>query len=57
MLADFNVEVQDDSPRQVAKELVLLHDELLQGKMGMLQRLKDARQQAELANSMQHMVS
>ena len=42
MLADFNTETQDDSPRDVAKELVALHNELITGSSSTLARLQGA---------------
>ena len=42
MLADFNTETQDDSPRDIAKELVALHNELITGSSSTLARLQHA---------------
>lgn len=42
MLSDFHTEVEDDSPREVSKELVALHNELLTGNSTTIQRLQDA---------------
>ncbi|KAL3156417.1 hypothetical protein ABBQ38_000727 [Trebouxia sp. C0009 RCD-2024] len=40
MLQDFNVELQDDSPRQVSIMLVSLHQECLQGNFSRIQQLQ-----------------
>ena len=42
MLADFHVETEDESPREVSKELVALHNELLTGNSNTIERLQQA---------------
>lgn len=40
MVADFNTEVEDDSPREVSKELVALHNDLITGQTASIHRLQ-----------------
>ena len=42
MLADFNTETEDDSPREISRELVALHNELLTGNSATMERLRQA---------------
>lgn len=42
MLADFHTETEDESPREVSKELVALHKELLTGNSATAARLQQA---------------
>ena len=55
MLADFHVETEDESPREVSKELVSLHNELLTGSSSTIERLRQAMP-AGVAKSMQQAV-
>ena len=56
MLADFRVETEDESPREVSKELVSLHNELLTGNSNTIERLRQAMP-AGVSKSMQQTVS
>ena len=42
MMSDFQTETEDESPREVSKELVALHNELLTGNSTTIQRLQKA---------------
>ena len=56
MLADFHVETEDESPREISKELVSLHNELLKGNSTTIERLRQAMP-AGVSKSMQQTVS
>ena len=56
MLADFNTEVEDGSPREISKELVTLHEELLRGNSATMDRIQQALP-IDLSRSMQQAVS
>ena len=42
MLADFHTETEDESPREVSKELVALHNELVTGNAATMERLRQS---------------
>lgn len=54
MLEDFNTEVQDGSPGQVAKELVGLHNDFLCGRTKRLQQLREAALEQSLGLMVSH---
>ena len=56
MLSDFHTETEDESPREVSKELVALHNELMTGNSTTIERLRQALP-AAWTNSMRQTVS
>lgn len=56
MTSEFNVELEDESPRLVAKELVQFHSDLLQGDLSRFHLLQQANAQAGAAASRQQTV-
>lgn len=55
LLADFNAQIEDGSPRQVAKQLVALHNELIQQRITLLEQLRAAAPSGASGSTMQQM--
>lgn len=53
MVTDFNTEAEDDSPREISKELVALHNELITGQSSTFQRLQVSAPAAVNASTQQ----